>query len=104
MAQMPESAGTPEQAMPAEQGQGGSATELVARIHSDLTKLSDIMEASHAVAPEDIQQLGQITAAYRQFVEQNLGSGPGQKPQPQEAAQQGPAPAMAGAAKVQPAL
>lgn len=90
--------------MPAQaQGKSG-ASELVARIHSDMTQLADLMEKSGAVDPEDIQKFSGIVSAYRQFVEQDLGSAPGAKPQQPQEPMMSQMPAMAGAAQVKPAL
>lgn len=63
-----------------EQGQSGSASQLVVDINDKLTELSGIIAKSSAVTPEDKSALGQILGSYQKFVE-GLGAPAGQAPQ-----------------------
>ncbi len=84
--------------MPAQpQQEAGGASQMVSSIHSELSKLMQMMGQSPAVAPEDKQQLAQIIQSFESFVE-GLGSAPGKQAQP------GNVPAEAGAAEVKPAM
>lgn len=97
----PQESPAAESAEPApEQGGGGGAKEVVTSVHNGLMQLMDMMGQSSAVDDDDKQKLQGLISGFQDFVE-GLGSAPGAKPQ---AGAPGVAPAMAGAAKVQPAL
>lgn len=82
MAEQPAPMASP-QAAPEEQSAGpGPATQLIANIHSELTKLMDILDKSEAVTDQDKQGLSQIISAYQGFVE-GLGSEQQAPPQKQ---------------------
>ena len=59
----------------------GNAAKLAANIFSEMGQLLDIMEQSQAASPEDKQQFASIIQSYQGFIENNLGSAPGQRPQ-----------------------
>lgn len=90
--------------MPQGAPQPGGASTLVADIHSKMAELMDMLDSSGAGGEEDKQALSQIIQAYQTFVEQNLGSAPGQPPQGAPAPAGGVAPMEAGAKNVQPAM
>ena len=75
--------GQPPQAPPQGQPQeSGGVSQLVGQIYQGLSKLMEALSSSQAVDDNDKQALGAIIQAYEQFVEQNLGSAPGQSAQP----------------------
>lgn len=101
MEQMPPQ-GQPPQSQPSPEGNGGAAT-LVARINTDLMKLSEMVAEK---SPEAAQQLAQVAEAYQAVISQMQGGGEGEgRPE-----QEGPsplrqkAPAMAGGREVRPAM
>lgn len=100
---MPEipQAPAPEQGQPPEQG-GGSASKLVAGVHTGLMQLKELLAGSQAADDGDKQALDQLIQGYMQFVD-GLGSAPGQTLQGGPP-QRGAAPMEAGAAQVQPAM
>lgn len=87
----------PQGAAPKAPQAGGSATDLVANIHSEMTKLMDIMQATPAVGDDDKAKLASVIQGYQQFV-QGLSEAPGAaKPAaPQAPAPTGPMPMEAG--------
>jgi hypothetical protein len=66
---------------PQESSGGGGAAQLVSGVHTQLMALMDMLDKSPSVGPEDKEALGQIISQYQSFVQNNLGSAPGQKPQ-----------------------
>ena len=61
-----------------------------------------MMDQSQAFSPEDKQAFGSIVQAYKQFVEETLGSAPGQRKGP-AGPETGVVPEQAGVANVRPA-
>lgn len=101
---MPEmsQAPSPEQGQaPAQEQGGGSASKLVAGVHTGLMQLQELINGSPAADDGDKQALAQLIQGYTAFVE-GLGSAPGQAPQ--GAPKPGVAPMEAGAADVKPAM
>jgi len=85
-----------EQQMPQ---QGGGAAQMVADIHSNLLKLSDLVGSKF---PKDNEKLMAIIQGFQSFVD-GLGQAPGEEPDDDEAMPQTTTP-QAGAAKVQPVM
>lgn len=89
-----------EQAAP----ESGFATELVAKIHGDMTNLLSMLQGAEGVAgPEDVQAMQTAIRAFEGAVE-GLSAEPGLGAQPQQEAMPATAPQTAGAANVQPAM
>ena len=106
---MPMGQPMPPQAPGAQAPQGGEqesggASQLVVEIQEKMSELGDLLGQSGAVSPEDKQAFAQIMTAYQSFVEQNLGSAPGSKPQPQGPGPQGSVPMEAGSREVTPRM
>lgn len=84
---MPAQQAPDQEAAPAAEGQesaGGGVTELVTGIQAQMLTLLKLLSQSQGIPPQAKQQLAQIIAQYRDFVQSNLGEG--------GASEQGPAP------------
>lgn len=99
MEQMPPQ-GQPPQSQPSPEGNGGAAT-LVARINTDLMKLSEMVAEK---SPEAAEQLGQVAEAYQAVISQLQGGGEGRPDQEGPSPLRQKAPAMAGGREVRPAM
>lgn len=80
--------------------EGGAAT-LVARINTDLMKLSEMVADK---SPEAAQQLAQVAEAYQAVISQMQGGGEGRPDEEGPSPLRQKAPAMAGGREVRPAM